>query len=57
LLSFFLGCLGVHRFYTGHTGLGVGQLLTLSVCGIGAFIGFIIVVGNFKDVQDRSLKK
>ncbi len=52
LLSFFLGCLGVHRFYTGHTGIGVAQLLTLGGCGIWAFIDFIIIlVGNFKDAQ------
>ena len=58
LLSFFLGCLGVHRFYTGHTGIGVAQLLTLGGCGIWAFIDFIIIlVGNFKDAQGRSLKK
>jgi len=58
LLSFFLGCLGVHRFYTGHTGIGVAQLLTLGGCGIWAFIDFIIIlVGNFKDAQGRPLKK
>ncbi len=50
LLSFFLGCLGVHRFYKGHTGICVAQLLTLGVCGIWEFIDFIIIlVGNFKD--------
>ena len=58
LLSFFFGCLGVHRFYTGHTGIGVAQLLTLGGCGIWAFIDFIIIlVGNFKDAQGRPLKK
>ena len=58
LLSFFLGVLGIHRFYTGHTKTGVAQLLTLGGCGIWAFIDFIIIlVGNFKDAQGRPLKK
>jgi|TARA_B100002003_G_scaffold238523_1_gene256842 hypothetical protein len=58
LLSFFLGVLGIHRFYTGHTGIGVAQLLTLGGCGIWAFIDFILIlVGNFKDAQGRPLKK
>ena len=58
LLAFFLGVLGVHRFYTGHTGIGVAQLLTLGGCGIWSFIDFIlIIVGSFKDAQGRPLKK
>ena len=58
LLSFFVGYLGIHRFYTGHTGIGVAQLLTLGGCGIWAFIDFImILLGNFKDAQGRPLKK
>ena len=58
LLAFFLGVLGVHRFYTGHTGIGVAQLLTLGGCGIWSFIDFIlIIVGSFKDAKGRPLKK
>ena len=58
LLCFFLGGLGIHRFYTGHTGIGIAQLLTLGGCGIWALIDFImIIVGNFKDAQGRPLKK
>jgi hypothetical protein len=41
LLSFFLGALGVDRFYLGHTGAGIGKLLTLGGCGIWALIDFI----------------
>lgn len=43
LLSFFLGGLGVDRFYLGHTGMGIGKLLTLGGCGIWALIDFILI--------------
>ena len=50
LLCFFLGGFGVHRFYTGHTTIGIVQLLTLGGCGIWTLIDFIlIIIGNFKD--------
>jgi len=56
LLCFFLGVFGAHRFYTGHIGLGVVQLLTLGGCGIWALIDFIlIIVGNFKDAEGHLL--
>jgi hypothetical protein len=56
LLCFFLGVFGVHRFYTGHIGLGVVQLLTLGGCGIWALIDFImIIVGSFRDAEGRLL--
>ena len=58
LLCFFLGVLGVHRFYTGHTKIGVAQVLTLGGCGIRAFIDFIIILlVDFNAAQGRPLKK
>ena len=56
LLCFFLGVFGIHRFYTGHTGLGIVQLLTLGGCGIWALIDFImIIVGSFRDAKGNLL--
>ena len=57
LLCFFLGVLGIHRFYLGHIGMGVLYLLTGGLCGIGALIDFILLLtgglkpknGKFKD--------
>ncbi len=58
LLSFFLGGLGVDRFYLGHSGLGVGKLLTCGGCGIWAFIDFILVAMNkVPDANGRPLRK
>ena len=58
LLCVFLGYLGVHRFYTGHKGIGVVQMLTLGGCGIWAFVDFIMIIsGSFKDDQGNLLVK
>jgi hypothetical protein len=58
LLAFFVGCFGVHRFYTGHIGIGVVQLLTFGGCGIWALIDFIMIItGSFTDVNGLPLKK
>lgn len=58
LLAFFLGVFGVHRFYTGHIGIGIIQLLTLGGCGIWALIDFILIaVGSYTDNEGRQLKK
>lgn len=64
LMAFFVGALGVHRFYVGKTGSGIAMLvLTLTIVGIfisgiWAFIDWIVIVsGSFRDSEDRLLKK
>ena len=64
LLCFFLGGFGAHRFYTGHTGTGVLQLV-LTITLIGAIISgpwilidlISILCGSFKTSDGKELAK
>jgi ribosomal protein L40E len=44
VLSFFLGWLGVDRFYLGYVGLGVIKLITFGGFGIWELIDFIMIL-------------
>jgi hypothetical protein len=58
LISFFLGGLGIDRFYLGHVGLGIVKLITLGGCGIWALIDFILIaLNNVRDSDGLPLKK
>lgn len=57
LLSFFLGYLGVHRFYAGKIGTGVLMLVTCGGVGVWALIDFIMVLlGRFQDSDGLPIK-
>jgi len=62
LLAFFLGTLGVHRFYVGKVGTGIFQLI-LSLSFIGLFASSIwvlidwimILSGTFTDKEGKKI--
>ena len=44
LLTFFVGVLGVHRFYVGKIGTGVLMLITLGGLGVWFLVDLLLVV-------------
>ena len=56
LLCFFLGSLGIHRFYLGYTLIGVIQLLTFGGFLIWAILDLIrLIIGSLKDSEGNGL--
>ncbi|MFD6158235.1 NINE protein [Nocardia sp. NPDC060256] len=62
LLQIFLGSFGVGRFYTGHTGLGVAQLIVSAVTCFtlgwiwGVIDGILMLTGKVPDSDGRPLR-
>ncbi len=57
LLQIFVGSFGVGRFYTGHTGIAIAQLLTCGGCGIWSLVdGIMMLTGNVTDSDGRPLR-
>ncbi|WP_431811649.1 TM2 domain-containing protein [Lysinibacillus sp. FW12] len=57
LLCFFLGSLGIHRFYVGKIGTGILMVITLGGLGIWTLIDLImIIVGKFTDKDGNLIK-
>lgn len=58
ILQIFLGGFGVGRFYTGHVGMGIAQLLTCGGLGFWALIdGILFLVSDTRtDAQGRKLR-
>lgn len=58
LLCWFLGVLGIHRFYVGKTGSAIAQILTLGGLGIWVLVDWIVILcGNFKDKDGKVIKR
>lgn len=58
LLCFFVGVLGVHRFYVGKIGTGILMLITAGGFGIWTLVDFIVIaVGKFTDKQGLALQR
>ena len=58
ILSFFLGSLGIDRFYRGQIGLGILKLVTFGGAGIWSFIDTIIAgVAHITDSEGKILKR
>src|SRR5687767_4608751 len=63
LLQIFLGSFGVGRFYTGHIGIAVAQLvITLISCGTLGWCwplidGIMMLMGKVPDAQGRPLRE
>ncbi|MEN6306498.1 MAG: TM2 domain-containing protein [Anaerohalosphaeraceae bacterium] len=57
LLAFFLGVLGIHRFYVGKIGTGILTLITLGIFGIWPLIDIImLLLGKFTDSDGNIVK-
>lgn len=63
ILAFFLGAIGVHRFYAGKVGTGILQLVLMCsligmpVVGVWLLIDWIqILQGNFTDSDGLKIK-
>ncbi len=59
LFAIFLGSLGVHSFFVGKVGVGIGQLaITICTCGIFGWIWplidvILIAMGTYRDNEGR----
>jgi TM2 domain-containing membrane protein YozV len=59
LLALFLGGLGVHNFYSGHTKHGVIKLVLLIACGLGLLVNpiwsIVEIITVKQDAQGNTL--
>jgi TM2 domain-containing membrane protein YozV len=51
VLWFFLGALGIHKFYLGRVGIGIAYLLTLGFLTIGLWIDLFTLPKQVRDAN------
>lgn len=56
ILSIFLGCYGIDRFYIGDTGMGLGKLLTCGGLGLWAIIDWFMILESTKEKNYNKLQ-
>lgn len=57
LLCYFLGVLGVHRFYVGKIGTGILMIVTFGGFGIWVVVDMVLIAtGSFRDKRDLPIK-
>lgn len=56
VLSIFLGCYGIDRFYIGNTGIGVGKLVTCGGAGIWTIIDWFLITKATKEANVQKLQ-
>lgn len=57
LLCYFLGVLGIHRFYVGKIGTGILMIITFGGFGIWVIVDMVLIAtGSFKDKQGLLVK-
>jgi TM2 domain-containing membrane protein YozV len=61
LLQLFAGAFGVGRFYTGHIGIAIAQIVVVwASCGIGIIWpivdGIMMLTGRVTDAEGRPLR-
>ncbi|AHH07495.1 Hypothetical protein BCD_1429 (plasmid) [Borrelia crocidurae DOU] len=53
LLCLFLGCFGIHRFYSGKIGTGLLYMLTFGLFVVGIVIDLIRIINGTFDVGNK----
>lgn len=57
ILNWFLGCLGMHRFYTGYIGIGIAQFLTGGGLGIWSLVDMVMIgLNKYKNYEGQELE-